>query len=257
MDVTWIDALPAATLGERLAEAVTARTAAVLTSTVLFETSSVVPHLAGLVSTARAAGAEVLLDAYHAFSTVPFTLASLGAADAFVVGGGYKYAQWGEGTCFLRVPPRPFRPVFTGWFAGFSDLAARSEGLTYGSAGAEVFAGSTYDPVSHYRARAVIRFFEQQAMTVEALRETSLRQTQRLIEGLEGAQVVTPREPELRGGFVAIRSPRAAQWVSELHAKGILTDSRGELVRLGPAPYLTDDDLDRGIKAVRRLAGID
>src|SRR5262249_55956799 len=118
-EVTWIDARPVATLAERLARASSERTAAVLVSTVLFETSERVPHLADLVRSARAAGAEVLLDAYHAFGTVPFSLADLGADDAFIVAGGYKYAQWGEGNCFMRVPPRPFAPLLTGWFAGF------------------------------------------------------------------------------------------------------------------------------------------
>ena len=254
IEVTWVEALPAATLSQRLAGAVTARTAAVLTSTVLYETSTRVPGLPTLIAAVRAQGAEVLLDAYHAFSIVPFTLASLGADDAFVVGGGYKYAQWGEGVCFLRVPPRPFRPVLTGWFAGFSQLAVKSEAVTYGAPGAESFAGSTYDPASHYRARAVLRFFQKHGMTLDALHSVSLRQTQRLIDGLDGFQIATPRAPEQRGGFVAIRVPRAGELVEALSAEGILTDSRGELLRLGPAPYLTDDELDRGIAAVRRLA---
>lgn len=82
LEVTWVDALPAQTLSERLAAEITARTAAVLTSTVLFETSSRVPQLDALVTSARRRGVEVLLDAYHAFSIVPFSLESLGAADA-------------------------------------------------------------------------------------------------------------------------------------------------------------------------------
>jgi kynureninase len=253
LEVTWVDALPAATLCERLAAATTGRTAAVLTSTVLFETSSVVPGIAALVGHARALGAEVLLDAYHAFSIVPFSLQSLGAADAFVVAGGYKYAQWGEGCCFMRVPPREFRPVITGWFAGFSQLAAKTQGVSYGPLGAESFAGSTYDPVSHYRARAVLRFFEEQGLTIEALREISLRQTQRLIDGLRGFEIATPSEPDRRAGFVSLRTPRAGQLVEVLKGEGILTDARGELLRLGPAPYLLDEELDRAIAILNRV----
>lgn len=253
LEVTWVEALPVESLSERLAAATTERTAAVLTSTVLFETSCRVPGIAAFVAQARARGAEVLLDAYHAFSVVPFSLASLGAEDAFVVAGGYKYAQWGEGCCFLRVPPRNFRPVISGWFAGFSQLAAKTDGAPYGTLGAEAFAGSTYDPVSHYRARAVIRFFERQGMTVEALREVSLRQTQRLIDGLECFELATPIQPEHRGGFVAVRTPRAAALVEALKSEGIVTDSRGDLLRLGPAPYLLDEELDRAVAALNRI----
>ena len=31
-----------------------------------------------------------------------------------------------------------------------------------------------------------------------------------------------------------------------------MTDSRGRHLRLGPAPYLTDDQLERAVDAVRR-----
>lgn len=254
LEVTFVEALPVATLAERLAAAVTERTAAVLVSTVLFETSAVVPGLPGLIASARRKGAEVLLDTYHALYAVPFTLDTLGARDAFLVGGGYKYAQWGEGNCFLVVPPRPFRPVDTGWFAGFASLAdGRADQVAYGAEGAQAFAGSTYDPTSHYRARAVIRFFAQQGLTVAALRLRSLQQTERLLRGLEGLELATPRAPAERGGFVAVKVPQAAKLVEALRARQIVTDARGELLRLGPAPYLLDSELDAAVAAVREL----
>ena len=44
-----------------------------------------------------------------------------GLERAWIVGGGYKYLQLGEGNCFLRVPPGTrMRPVLTGWFAEFA-----------------------------------------------------------------------------------------------------------------------------------------
>jgi kynureninase len=214
----------------------------------------VVPGLPALIQSARARGVEVLLDTYHALYAVPFTLDSLGARDAFLVGGGYKYAQWGEGNCFLVVPPRAFRPVDTGWFAGFSGLAHAREGeVGYGASGAAAFAGSTYDPTSHYRARAVIRFFKEHGLTVEALRLRSLQQTQRLLRGLEDLEVATPLEPAARGGFVAVKVRDAAQVVEALRARQIVTDARGDLLRLGPAPYLLDSELDAAVAAVREL----
>jgi kynureninase len=254
LEVTWVEAQPVATLAQRVADAITGRTSAVLISTVLFETSAVVPGLAELIAVARTQGVEVLLDTYHALYAVPFTLESLGASDAFLVGGGYKYAQWGEGNCFLVVPKRPFRPVDTGWFASFAGVAhARDGQVAYGDEGAAAFAGSTYEPTSHYRARAVIRFFKEHGLTVEALRLRSLQQTQRLLSGLEGLEIATPLEPAARGGFVAVRVRGAAKVVEALRARQIVTDARGDLLRLGPAPYLLDGELDAAITAVRQL----
>ncbi len=255
IDVVMIDVAPIATLADRLAAAVDARTSAVLVSSVLFETSSIVPGLGALARHARGMGAEVLIDAYHAFGIVPFSVSDFGA-DVFVTAGGYKYAQWGEGACFLRVPSScTLRPVYTGWFSDFGHLAAPRDGgrVSYGTRPADRFAGSTYDPTSHYRAAAVLDFFDRHELTIPRLRALSLTQTERLLNGLDGFDVVTPREPDRRGGFVAVRLADAGRVVDVLKARGICTDARGDVLRFGPAPYVTDDEIDRAIRAVREV----
>ena len=126
--------------------------------------------------------------------------------------------------------------------------------ISWGDSGAEQFAGSTYDPTSHYRARAVIRFFVQQGLSLQKLRELSVRQTSRLIDALDGLDVVTPKEPAARGGFVAVRLPNAHAVVERLREQNVWCDSRGELLRLGPAPYLLDEELDRGVALLRQQA---
>ena len=253
VDVTFVPAEPAHTLAERLAGAVTERTCAVVVSTVLFGTSTVVPGLAELVELASRAGAHVLLDAYHAFDIVPFTVPER----AFLVAGGYKYAQWGEGVCFLRVPAGcDLRPVYTGWFAGYAELAdRRTDGaVSYAADGATRFAGSTFDPASTFRARGVARFFEAHAMTVDALRATSLAQTSRILaqaHDLPGITIATPLPDADRGGFVALRTPRAQELSTQLRLDGVFTDARGDILRLGPAPYVTDDEIDEAVRLLR------
>jgi kynureninase len=262
VDVTFVDAHPVRTLAERLAAAITPKTAAVLASTVLFETSSVVPNLRAVAERAHAAGAHVLFDAYHAFGVVPFRMEDFGGGPVFLVAGGYKYAQWGEGVCFLRAPSGTgLRPVYTGWFSDFAGLAAprptdpqRAAPVQYGPRPADVFAGSTYDPVSHYRAAAVLDFFEREGLTVARLRDLSLAQTSLLLRGLDAFDVATPREPAQRGGFVSVRMPAAQRAVAALKGKGVVTDARGDLLRLGPAPYVTETELAIAIEALRLLA---
>lgn len=258
VEVEMVPWAPVSTLAERLAAAIRPTTAALLTSTVLFETSSVVPHLRTAIEAAQRHGAEVLLDAYHAFGVVPFSIAELGPEPIFVTAGGYKYAQWGEGNCFLRVPPGcPLRPVYTGWFSDFASLASMRSGgaIGYGPRGADRFAGSTYDPTSHYRARAVVELFDAEGLSIERLRATSLAQTERLIAGMEGLDVITPREPAARGGFVALRVARASEVVSALRERGVYTDARGDVLRLGPAPYVTDAELDTALAHLREIVG--
>lgn len=249
IEVTWVPALPADTLAERLAGAIRDTTAAVLVSSVLFETSTIVGGLDAVAQRARLHGARMLVDAYHAWHVVPFTLADVGGDDVFLVAGGYKYAQWGEGVCFLRVPSgSDLRPVYTGWYAGFGELDARRDGhaVGYSAEGASAFAGSTFDPASAYRAVAVTRFARSQNLTPATLRELSLQQTERIIQAAarSGLTVATPLEAQRRGGFVAIETPRASELVSELRREGIYTDSRGSMLRIGPAPYITDDEID-------------
>src|SRR5262245_55419432 len=161
-----VHARPADTLAERLAQTVDPRTAAVMVSSVLFETAEIVPNLAAVAAACDRAGASLLVDAYHHLNVVPFDLEAMGLARAFVTGGGYKYCQLGEGNAFLRVPPGvAWRPVLTGWFAEFSSRGDRSTGLVDYGSGADAFAGATYDPTSHYRAAAVFRFHTQQELT--------------------------------------------------------------------------------------------
>jgi kynureninase len=49
------------------------------------------------------------------------------------------------------------------------------------------------------------------------------------------------------GGFLALRSPVAAALARSLRARGVWTDSRGDVLRLGPAPYLSDRQLQDAI----------
>ena len=242
LDVVVVPARQAETLGERLAAEADSRASAVLVSAVLFEDSRIVPRLDELARACAEAGVELLVDVYHALGALPFGLAEQGLESAWVVGGGYKYLQLGEGNCFLRLPPQAdeLRPAFTGWYAEFAELAAAHEpgGVEYPRGGMR-FAGATYDPTSHYRAARVFDFFQEQGLTPDALRESYVRQTTLL------AQLVGADEPrEQFGGFIALEVPGAEDVSRRLAEEGVMTDARGRYLRLGPAPYLTDAQLE-------------
>jgi selenocysteine lyase/cysteine desulfurase len=257
VEVVRVAARPVEDLCERLAEQVDRRTDAVLVSAVLFEDARIVPGLDELARTCADRGVELLIDAYHALGAVPFQA----PPTAWIVGGGYKYLQLGEGNCFLRVPEHAWdwRPVITGWYAEFSLL----EGDAGGDAripfarGGEAFAGATYDPTSHYRAARVLDFFAEQGLSAKVLRESYQQQLRVLADAFDrlGALpdvIDRDRETPLErfGGFLALGTPRAAELQAELVKRGVLTDHRGHFLRFGPAPYLSDTQLQDAMSAL-------
>lgn len=261
VEVAKMAARPAHTLAERLARAVDDRTACVLVSSVLYETAEIVPGLSLVAEACARHDAALLVDAYHHLNVVPFEIRSLGLEQAFVTGGGYKYCQLGEGNCFLRVPPAcRMRPVLTGWFAEFAALerAGPRASVDYG-AGAVAFAGATYDPTAHYRAAAVFDFHVERGLTPAQLRAISRHQVGLLKRELEALDLdpdfarVEDMDEERRAGFLAIRTPRARELSTALRQMGVLTDFRGERLRMGPAPYLSDRQLRDSIRAFAQL----
>jgi kynureninase len=259
LDVVRLPARPVDTLAERLA-AEAKGASAVLVSAVLFEDARIVPGLAGLAAACEEAGAELLVDVYHALGCLPFT--AEGLERAWIVGGGYKYLQLGEGNCFLRLPPQAdeLRPAITGWFAEFDEMhEAHEPGATQYPRGSMRFAGSTYDPTSHYRAVRVLDFFEDQSLTPQRLRESYLAQTTLLAERFDALgldDVTRDRDTPLSdfGGFLALESERAEQLSRRLLDEGVVIDSRGRYLRFGPAPYHSDEQLEAAIEALGRVA---
>lgn len=263
LDVERVSARPVDDLAERLAAAVDERTSAVLVSAVLYEDARIVPGLDPLADACAAREVELLVDVYHALGAMPYTLSARGLESAWIVGGGYKYLQLGEGNCFLRLAPHAhaMRPVITGWYADFGGLErAGSGGPVQYPGGAAAFAGSTYDPTSHYRAARVLDFFAAQDLTPERLRGSYRHQLELLARGFDGLDVpdtliTRDRSVPLErfGGFLALHSRRAEEVQRALAEAGVMTDSRGDTLRLGPAPYLSDAQLHT---AIERLGAV-
>ena len=61
---------------------------------------------------------------------------------------------------------------------------------------------------------------------------------------------------EAFGGFLALTAPRAGELRKRLAERGVLTDSRGDKLRFGPAPYLSDAQLEAAIATLGEVAAL-
>jgi kynureninase len=262
LEVVKVAALPAESVGERIAGEVDDRTAAAFVSAVFYRNA----HVAGGLDRALAAcdqvGARLLVDAYHALNVLPFDLARWGIEGATVTGGGYKYVQLGEGNAFLRLPPgEDLHPVVTGWFAEFDALthSHRPDEVAWGPVGSR-FAGATYDPTSHYRASEVFAFFAERGLTVDVLAESYRQQVALLAERFDALDLDPARIDRDRsvpvgklGGFLSLESPRAGELRRALLDRGVYTDHRDTTLRMGPAPYLSDRQIGEAMSVLEEV----
>jgi kynureninase len=103
-------------------------------------------------------------------------------------------------------------------------------------------------------ARRTIRLHVERDLTPERLRAINARQTALLSDAFQRLEIapavaaLVDISPERRAGFIAIRTPYAAPLVAALRTRAVFSDSRGSLLRLGPAPYVSDAQLHRGME---------
>ena len=234
----------------------------VLVSQVFFKTGQAIGCIDDLAALAKPDGPWVVIDGYHGFMATPTDLS--GVADkVFYMAGGYKYAMAGEGACFLHAPPGYCeRPVITGWFAEFGNLAGPPDGVQYREDGGR-FWGATFDSSGLYRFNGVRRMLDEQGLTTAdvSAHADSLRTRfeQALAAGACGAlgkaEVLNPigggEGPHSR--FLALKHPEAQAWKARLLEAQIVTDVRDDTIRFGFGLYQTDEDVERLIGVCGQL----
>jgi len=260
--INYVNSNPTVDVIPQLIEKLNHNTAAVLVSSVFFQSGEILKDLAELSIACQENGVILLVDAYHQLNVVPFSVKDLKLEHAYVLAGGYKYCQLGEGVCFLRYPKDcQMRPVVTGWFADFEHLDDLAfDELVYYDQGNNRFAGATFDPVSYYRAAEVFDFFKQQKLTPEILREVSQHQISLLIDRFDALSLnpnVIQRDDNILvkqiAGFLSLKSKNAKQYSAALKSEGVFTDVRGDVLRLGPAPYLSDSQLHEAMDIFEKV----
>jgi selenocysteine lyase/cysteine desulfurase len=228
----------------------------IVVSHVFFRSGRAFEALDELAALAKPEGPWALIDGYHGFMARPTDLSAL-ADRVFYTAGVYKYAMSGEGGCFLHAPDGfcP-RPVVTGWFAEFGDLAGPPGGVGYRTDGGR-FWGATFDVSALYRFNAARRALDEAGLTtagISAHADALASQFQRAIgEGRAGqlsqADILNPVEGEgHRARFLALRHADARAWQAALMAANVVTDVRDDVIRFGFGLYQDEADL-RGLIA--------
>jgi selenocysteine lyase/cysteine desulfurase len=253
--LTRIAAEPFASFPERFASAARTPCDLVFLSHVFFNSGYVVPDLEAIVAEVADPASFVVVDGYHAFLALPVDLSRL-CQRVFYLAGGYKYAMSGEGACFLHAPDGygP-RPVDTGWFAGFGALEGAAEQRVPYPSDASRFAGATLAPDGIYRFAAVMKLLAEQGVDANAVHERVRALQELFLERLSTPAL--PREqllvPGARANFLTWRTPDAARLQQRLAALGIVSDHRGDRLRLGFGLYHDPGDIEAMAELVQRL----
>ena len=141
----------------------------------------------------------------------------------------------------------------TGWYAGFGTLEAGTAELTPYATDGSRFSGATFDPSGVYRMRAVLAWLEDEGWGVGEIRHhvTGL-QDRFLSQGRLLGELVPP-EGEERGNFLTFRSDYAEETYEKLHARGVITDYRGDRLRIGFGVYHDEADIERLSQTIATL----
>ena len=220
----------------------------IFVSQLLFGSGRITADLAPLITLARPEGPWVVIDGYHAFMAIETPFPAALAANAFTLGGAYKYAMAGEGMGFMHCPPGygP-RPPLTGWYAEFDDLTLPPDMVGYAK-DAMRFMGATFDPSALYRFNAVRRMLAREGYDTATISAQVAALQAQLIEALAGtalagAELLNPLDGGPHARFLAFRDPRAGAWQQALMAREVITDVRGDVLRIGLGLYHDADDI--------------
>jgi len=238
---------------ERMVDAIDEETLLVPISHVVFR-SSYIKDVKAIVEKAHSVGAHVVLDCFQSLGNVPVDVQALNVD--FAVGGVLKWLCGGAGTSYLYVRPdlaRKLEPKFTGWFANEDPFAFEIGATKYGEPPFRFMQGTTNVP-GFYTAMPGLRIIHEAG--IQRIREKSKRMTARLIALADerGWQVNAPRDPEQRGGTVAIDMPNSRDVCRELLRRDVLVDYRPKAgVRFSPHFYNTMEEIDRAIVTVDEI----
>lgn len=238
-------------------------TALLLAPTVLYRSGQLL-DVARLTRAAHERGVIVGLDGSHSVGVVPHHFHEQGVD--WAVWCTYKYLNSGPGavaSLFVHQQHHGTSPALAGWWG--SDKARQFDMAVdftpAGSAGAwQISTPSILGAAALYGSLKIV-----EEAGLDRIRAKSLDLTGWLISLVDawladapyGFAIGTPREPERRGGHIALEHPEGVQICKALKSRGIIPDFRPpNVIRVAPSPlYTTYEDVWLLVQALREIVG--
>lgn len=243
---------------EAVSDAIDEEVAVLLLTEVDYRTGRKHP-MAELTARAHAAGVICIWDLAHSAGALPVDVQGAGAD--FAVGCTYKYLNGGPGApAFIYVAPRhasSARPALSGWL-GHEAPFAFQQSYRPGDGVARMRVGTP--PVIQMAALAASMDIWD-TVDMGALREASIRLTERFLAGVEASSfdlvLASPRDAAERGSQVSFRHPKGYAAMQACIALGVVGDFRApDIMRFGFTPLFIDEaDVDAAVAVIARVMG--
>jgi selenocysteine lyase/cysteine desulfurase len=109
--------------------------------------------------------------------------------------------------------------------------------------------GATFDPSALYRFNAVQRMLKCHGLTTARISARIAGLQEQLIAAIGGsrfaeAELLNPLDGQPHARFLAFRDPRAQRWCEELVQRNVITDVRGDVLRIGFGLYHDEEDVE-------------
>jgi kynureninase len=216
-----------------------------------------------LAAAGRERGIPIGFDCAHSVGAVPHRFSEWDVDFAFWC--TYKYLNSGPGgvgALYVNRRLHGATPGLTGWWGYLKEKQFDMLHTWEGAAGAGAWQISTVPVVAAASLLGSLRMFEEAG--IEAVREKSLQVTGYLVdliesEGLTASpynfRIGTPREPDRRGGHVAVEHDDGARIARALKARGVIPDFRApDVIRLAPvALYTRYEDVWQTVQALKGI----
>lgn len=196
-----------------------------------------------------------ILDGYHSYCALPFDLKPY-EDDLYYMAGAYKYAQAGEGMCFITLPKNcNLRPVLTGWMAEFGNLEQvnSNKDIPFSADGFKLW-GSTLDMTAFLRFNRIWKMFLNEGVSISNIHHHVRDLQEAFLHENPLAAYLMDKNLDSLGHFITFdmkTEERARSINNSLLRDSILTDFRGSRLRFGFGPYLNKTEILQVKKALK------